>query len=224
MENRRTLTLGGWTDPPRPELRRRGGHDRRLGHDHPPLLHGQLSQDDLRRLVLRHQRLLQLRQLGLLVHLADHGHPARLFRHVHGRPDRPGDDLPVGGLRADQQVALARSTSSASSALFLYSVFHLGSLCLLCSGFYLFSIMSFVLFALYGIDREAEEPRPALGPAVDQAPRRLRRHRRGRRLRHDRVPQRPQGRPDGHGRQHRQAILRAAQGRLALASSRPTGR
>jgi uncharacterized membrane protein/protein-disulfide isomerase len=39
-------------------------------------------------------------------------------------------------------------------ALFLYSVLHLGSLCLLCSGFYLFSILNFVLFALYGIDRE----------------------------------------------------------------------
>lgn len=43
-------------------------------------------------------------------------------------------------------------------ALFLYSVLHLGSLCLLCSGFYLFSIMSFVLFAFYGIDRDAKSP------------------------------------------------------------------
>ncbi len=42
--------------------------------------------------------------------------------------------------------------------LFLYSVVHLGSLCLLCSGFYLFSIMSFVLFALYGIDHEIKNP------------------------------------------------------------------
>lgn len=38
--------------------------------------------------------------------------------------------------------------------LFSYSVFVLGSLCLLCSGFYLFSIMNFILFWLYGIDRE----------------------------------------------------------------------
>ncbi|HOW84923.1 MAG TPA: vitamin K epoxide reductase family protein [Candidatus Aminicenantes bacterium] len=37
--------------------------------------------------------------------------------------------------------------------LFLYSVFKLGSLCLLCSGFYLFSIFNFILFAVYGIDR-----------------------------------------------------------------------
>ena len=36
--------------------------------------------------------------------------------------------------------------------LFLYSVLHLGSLCLLCSGFYLFSIFNFILFAVYGID------------------------------------------------------------------------
>src|SRR5512139_3940516 len=43
-------------------------------------------------------------------------------------------------------------------ALFLYSVLHLGSLCLLCSGFYLFSILNFVLFALYGIDRDNRNP------------------------------------------------------------------
>ena len=40
--------------------------------------------------------------------------------------------------------------------LLVYSVFFLGSLCLLCSGFYLFSIMSFVLFWIYGIDRETK--------------------------------------------------------------------
>lgn len=39
--------------------------------------------------------------------------------------------------------------------LFLYSVLHLGSLCLLCSGFYVFSIFNFILFAVYGIDHEA---------------------------------------------------------------------
>ena len=41
-------------------------------------------------------------------------------------------------------------------ALFSYSVFILGSLCLLCSGFYLFSILNFVLFAKHGIDRETK--------------------------------------------------------------------
>ncbi|NNE46918.1 MAG: thioredoxin domain-containing protein [Rhodothermales bacterium] len=35
-------------------------------------------------------------------------------------------------------------------ALLLYSVLFLGSLCLLCSGFYLFSLLSFALFAKYG--------------------------------------------------------------------------
>ncbi len=43
-------------------------------------------------------------------------------------------------------------------SLFLYSVLHLGSLCLLCSGFYLFSILSFILFAVYGIDRSVRNP------------------------------------------------------------------
>jgi len=40
----------------------------------------------------------------------------------------------------------------------LYSVLHLGSLCLLCSGFYLFSILSFILFAVYGIDHDVRNP------------------------------------------------------------------
>jgi uncharacterized membrane protein/protein-disulfide isomerase len=40
--------------------------------------------------------------------------------------------------------------------LFLYSVLHLGSLCLLCSGFYLFSIFNFILFWIYGIDHETK--------------------------------------------------------------------
>jgi len=40
--------------------------------------------------------------------------------------------------------------------LLAYSVLVMGSLCLLCSGFYLFSILSFVLFWKYGIDRETK--------------------------------------------------------------------
>ncbi len=39
--------------------------------------------------------------------------------------------------------------------LFLYSVLALGSLCLLCSGYYLFSILAFLFFWRWGIDREA---------------------------------------------------------------------
>ncbi len=38
--------------------------------------------------------------------------------------------------------------------LLLYSVLVMGSLCLLCSGFYLFSILSFVLFWIHGAGRE----------------------------------------------------------------------
>ena len=37
--------------------------------------------------------------------------------------------------------------------LLLYSVFVMGTLCLLCSGYYLFSLLSFVLFWLYGAGR-----------------------------------------------------------------------
>jgi uncharacterized membrane protein len=37
--------------------------------------------------------------------------------------------------------------------LLAYSVFFLGSLCLLCSGFYVLSLLSFFLFRKYGIDR-----------------------------------------------------------------------
>ncbi len=39
--------------------------------------------------------------------------------------------------------------------LFLYSVFALGSLCLLCTGFYLFSLLSLFLFWRYGVDSDA---------------------------------------------------------------------
>jgi protein-disulfide isomerase len=38
--------------------------------------------------------------------------------------------------------------------LFLYSVFFTGTLCLLCTGFYVFAILSFFLFWKYGIDKE----------------------------------------------------------------------
>ncbi|UCC85054.1 MAG: thioredoxin domain-containing protein [Gemmatimonadota bacterium] len=39
-------------------------------------------------------------------------------------------------------------------ALFIYTVFFLGSLCLLCTGFYVFSLVSFFLFWKHGVDRE----------------------------------------------------------------------
>ncbi len=51
-------------------------------------------------------------------------------------------------------------------ALFLYTVFILGSLCLLCTGYYLFSILSFLLFWIYGIGREKKRlPIPDLHPS-----------------------------------------------------------
>lgn len=43
--------------------------------------------------------------------------------------------------------------------LFFYTVFIIGTLCLLCSGFYLFSIFSFLLFWKYGIDGDEGEIR-----------------------------------------------------------------
>jgi uncharacterized membrane protein/protein-disulfide isomerase len=56
--------------------------------------------------------------------------------------------------RTNKSLSLLNVLGVAS--LFLYSVFVLGSLCLLCSGFYLFSIMSFVLFWVYGIGHETK--------------------------------------------------------------------
>jgi uncharacterized membrane protein/protein-disulfide isomerase len=55
--------------------------------------------------------------------------------------------------RTNKSIALANVLGVL--ALFSYSVFVLKSLCLLCSGYYLFSILSFVLFWKYGIDHRA---------------------------------------------------------------------
>ena len=67
--------------------------------------------------------------------------------------------------RTNKSLALANLLGVIG--LFLYSVVHLGSLCLLCTGFYLFSILNFVLFALYGIDRGVRNPlRRWLRPSV----------------------------------------------------------
>jgi len=49
--------------------------------------------------------------------------------------------------------------------LLLYSVFGLGSLCLLCSGFYVFSLVSCFLFWKYGIDRDRGFPVRWLSPS-----------------------------------------------------------
>jgi uncharacterized membrane protein/protein-disulfide isomerase len=54
--------------------------------------------------------------------------------------------------RTNKTIALLNFLGVIS--LFLYSVFLLGSLCLLCAGYYVFSIASFVLFWKYGIDKD----------------------------------------------------------------------
>ncbi len=55
--------------------------------------------------------------------------------------------------RTNKSIALANVLGVLT--LFAYSVFILKSLCLLCSGYYLFSILSFLLFWRLGIDRDA---------------------------------------------------------------------
>ena len=55
--------------------------------------------------------------------------------------------------RSNKSIALLNAIGVI--ALALVSVFVMGSLCLLCAGFYISSILSFVLFARYGIDGEA---------------------------------------------------------------------
>lgn len=55
--------------------------------------------------------------------------------------------------RTNKSIALANVLGVL--ALFSYSVFVLKSLCLLCSGFYVFSIFNFILFWRYGIDHDA---------------------------------------------------------------------
>jgi uncharacterized membrane protein len=52
--------------------------------------------------------------------------------------------------RSNKSIALLNVLGVVT--LLCYTVFILGSLCLLCSGFYLFSILSFILFWRYGID------------------------------------------------------------------------
>ena len=52
--------------------------------------------------------------------------------------------------RTNKSISLLNVVGVVS--LLFYTVVVLGSLCLLCSGFYLFSIVSFVLFWKYGID------------------------------------------------------------------------
>ena len=50
--------------------------------------------------------------------------------------------------------AISAVNAAGVIGLFLFSVLYLKSLCLLCSGYYVFSLVSFVLFLRYGIDRD----------------------------------------------------------------------
>jgi uncharacterized membrane protein len=55
--------------------------------------------------------------------------------------------------RSNKSISLLNAVGVV--ALFSYTVFVLGSLCLLCTGFYVFSIVSVILFWKYGIDGSA---------------------------------------------------------------------
>ncbi len=54
--------------------------------------------------------------------------------------------------RTNKSISLVNAVGVV--VLFIYTVFFLGSLCLLCSGFYVFSLVSFFLFWKYGVDKE----------------------------------------------------------------------
>ncbi len=54
--------------------------------------------------------------------------------------------------RSNQSLAILNALGVV--ALFLYSVFWLGSLCLICTAYYVFSLISFFLFWRYGIDKD----------------------------------------------------------------------
>jgi uncharacterized membrane protein len=54
--------------------------------------------------------------------------------------------------RTNKMISLVNAVGVV--VLFIYAVFFMGSLCLLCSGFYVFSLVSFFLFWRYGVDKE----------------------------------------------------------------------
>ncbi len=62
--------------------------------------------------------------------------------------------------RTNKSIALVNALGVVG--LLLYSLFVLKSLCLLCSGFYVFSLASFALFCKYGIDGSWNYSRPSV--------------------------------------------------------------
>jgi protein-disulfide isomerase/uncharacterized membrane protein len=81
------------------------------------------------------------------------GVPLGFFGVIVGALVSLGAVFPSEGFeRTNKTIALVNVLGVVS--LFLFSVLYLKSLCLLCSGFYAFSIVSFVLFWRYGMDRQ----------------------------------------------------------------------
>jgi uncharacterized membrane protein len=80
-----------------------------------------------------------------------HGVPLGFFGIIVGALVLLGTLFPSPAFeRSNKSISLLNALGVVT--LLSYSVFVLGSLCLLCSGFYLFSIISFFLFWKYGID------------------------------------------------------------------------
>ena len=83
------------------------------------------------------------------------GVPIGVFGAIIGGLVVLGALIPSTALeRTNKSLALANGIGVVT--LGLYSVFVLGSLCLLCTGFYVSSLVSLFLFWRYGIDRDAE--------------------------------------------------------------------
>ena len=82
------------------------------------------------------------------------GVPIGVFGAIAGGMVVLGAVLPSAPLeRTNKSIALFNGVGVVTLAL--YSVFVLGSLCLLCTGFYVSSLLSLFLFWRYGIDRDA---------------------------------------------------------------------
>jgi uncharacterized membrane protein len=82
------------------------------------------------------------------------GVPLGYFGLVVGALVALGTVLPSASFeRTNKTISLLNAVGVV--ALFLYAIFFMGSLCLLCSGFYVFSLVSFFLFWKYGVDGQA---------------------------------------------------------------------
>jgi protein-disulfide isomerase/uncharacterized membrane protein len=82
------------------------------------------------------------------------GVPLGYFGFLIGALVSLGVVFPSVGLERTNKM-LASMNCAGVIGLFLFSVLYLKSLCLLCTGYYFFSIASFILFWRYGIDRES---------------------------------------------------------------------